>query len=684
MKKMTKNNLFRWALLGALVLFAGCATAGRGTLNEARRAWSENLYAEALYHASEALRENPDLTSAKAFLRDNTDEALERSRNLFMATENTTVPAELEERYDTYYYLVKFYDNLGKMRMPLVADKRLFGLIKGWTWSTPILDFTKELEESRRAARSGFLAAGEEHIEAGKIAAAHDLLRKVITKFAQEGSKEQEEDLARIIEAFVARGAHFHGSQNPDELLQAIESYEVALRFDSAEERAREGRERKRLVLSDVYLALGQAEENRNTLQSWEAAIEYFRKSLEYNPGNQAAQDGVPRVTERIADHYYQQGVRLSNRLNDRNQVEQGIAAFDQALEWIPNFRDAPVLRQRLVVAREIIDLSQELTPVRNDFSKVEGQVTSLSRSVNRAHQGISDLHNIVNRVEQLEDQLQTVITVSDALSVVPVVGAVFRATSTSLGMVHQPVDSVNRKARLIKTPALDPALREITSVKEQTDGISASMGEIKRELDAAHAIVRGLNNCTRTITELHPLQQLERDLKTLRQSLSGLQEGIAQLAAMQQEVNTTLLQLGEAVPLIGRVNTGVERVMQPLDRISSATNEIQSALNRQISVLGRSFSVQEAIDSSTGAIKRAAEAIMNPLLQRLNIQIPPIPGIEELDRLLDRVEGYLADIRRAGTAVQQAQQQITPVSGQFQKSTQSISDVVISQGCSL
>ncbi|SIQ08555.1 hypothetical protein SAMN05920897_103160 [Alkalispirochaeta americana] len=681
---MKKNDLFRWALLGVLVLFVGCATAGRGTLNEARRAWNEGQHAEALYHATEALRENPDLTAAKAFLRDNTDDALERAQNLFIATENTTVPAELEERYDTYYYLVKFYDNLGKMRMPLVADKRLFGLIKGWTWSTPILDFTKELEESRMAAREGFLAAGEEHIEAGKISAAHQLLLQVITKFAQEGSKEQEEDRARIIEAFVARGAHFHGSQNPEELLQAIESYEVALRFDSGEQRASEGRERKRLALSDVYLAMGLAEENRNTLQGWEAAIGYFKKSLEYNSGNQAAQEGVPRVTELIADHHYQQGVRLSNRLNDRNQVEQGIAAFDQALEWIPGFRDAPLRRQRLVVAREIIDLSQELAPVRNDFSKVEAQVTSLSRSVNRAHQGITDLNNIVGRVNQLEGQLRTVISVTDALSVVPVVGPVFRVTSTSLGAVHDPVRSVDRKAGLMKTPALEPALREITSVKEQTDGINASMGEIKRELDAAHAIVQGLNNCAQSITELSPLQQLERDLATLRESLSGLQTGIGQLEAMQQEVNTTLLRLGEAVPLIGRVNTGVERVMQPLDRISSVTNEIQSALDRRVSVLGRSFTVQEAIDSSTGVVKRAAEAILNPLMERLNIQIPSIPGIDELDRLLDSVEGYLADIRKAGNSVQQAERQISPVAGQFQKSTQSISQVVVSQGCSL
>ena len=61
-------------------------------------------------------------------------------------------------------------------------------------------------------------------------------------------------------------------------------------------------------------------------------------------------------------------------------------------------------------------------------------------------------------------------------------------------------------------------------------------------------------------------------------------------------------------------VRKGIDTVMKPLNKIKGVTDEIYDVLKKKISVpLVGSFTVEQAINSTTGVVKKAAEAILNP-----------------------------------------------------------------------
>ena len=719
--------------IAVALLTIGCATAGRDTLNQAQEAWSANRPIEALVLATEALLENPELSGAKSFLRDNTDAGLERVQSFLASSKGTPSPEDLEARFDNYTGLVSFYDNLRQIGMPIAEGKRLFGLIKSWEWSTPLVDYRPELEESRNEAREGFFTAGVARIQADELDAAAALMQKVVTKFAVDKSDEQAQDRSRIANAFVEYAQRLHGSIIPEQLLNGIKAYELALRFEAEHSSAAAGREVLRNELSEVYLALGLEQERRNTIDSVTEAVRYFEEALKYNAENQGAKDGVPRakrqlavlytdqgerqersgrvddmiaahesyenalkwddgyqraadaraaVVQRIAEFYYQEGARLGRNRTDANAIAQAITAYENAMTWVDGYRDAPLQKQRLHVARELIAMGGALTPIRSQFDQSERRVTGLSRSVNTAHKGIADLNNIVDRIAQLDEQLGTIDTASSVLAAIPVVGSVFTVTGTAVRQVQRPVGAVNEKADALKDPVIEPALRAMTTVNERTDNVVGAMNDIKRSLDASAAMLARLNDCVASIDDLAALAKVEQDVKALKAAIEELRSGLDRIDAMEREIDATLRALAEAVSLISTVNRGVETVMRPLDTISSVTNQINRALQQRVSIpLVGSFTVEEAIQSSTGVIKSAAEAVLNPILRQLNIQIPSIPGIDELERLLDSVESYYADIRTAVAAIERAEAEILAAPVKLGQLTGSIASTT---GCSL
>ncbi len=732
-----KRGTWFAAVLITVTLLAGCATVGRDTFNLAQEAWSNNRPIEALVLATESLLENPDLTSAKSFLRDNTDTALSQARGFLSSTANTVVPDELAARFVMYGQLVSFYENLERIGMPIVADKRLFGLIKGWEWSTRIVDHRGDLEDARNAAREGFFNAGVARIQEGEIESAESLMRAVITRFAVEGSEEQQQDRQRIVTAFIDFAAMQHGLRDAQRLLQGFHAYEAALRFEPGNATAEAGRQALSLELSDVYLAMALEQERRNTIDSVTEAVRLFEESLVFNPANQDAHDGIPRartrlaslytdqgqqlersgripdmiaahesyeqalqwdgqynravvaeqgVRQRIAEAYYQEGVRVSGNRSDLAAIDAGIAAFTAAQEWVFDYRDADLFVQRLIVSKELIAMGEVLGPIRTRFDQSSQRVTTLSRAVNNAYRGIADLNNIVERIDQLEGQLSAIGTASRAMASIPKVGAVFSVVGTSVRQVHTPVEAVNDKASMLQDPVLEPALAAMTTAKERMDTIVAAMSDVERSLTSANRMITSLNACVDRVTDVGALMQVQSDIRELQTAIGDLQSGLDRINTLEQELASALQTLSQGVSTISTVSRGVEAVMRPLDQISSVTDSITRALQQEFSIPrplpgAGTYSVEYALASTTGAIAAAADRIIDPILRRLNIQVPQIPGIADLEQLLDAVEGYYADIRAAAAALERAEAEILAAPVQLRRNVDSISNAT---NCSL
>ncbi len=724
MKKPLRSALL--ALI-TLLFITSCASTGKAKLDLARKALDENRPAAALVHATESLMEDPEYDNAKAFLRDNAEKELGLIKGFLNESESSRVPEVVEKRYDTYGNLVDFYANLKKIGLPLVQGKKLFGLIKGWQWSIPLEDYTTAYASEKVKARDVFLESGYASIEEGELNRAEALLKKVITKFAEKGSPQLEEDRKAISEKFSGWAVAFHGSTDPDVLLKAIKAYSIALNFDKENQEALSGKTAMELELSDVYLALGLEEERLGTVESLKEAINYFELALKYNSDNSAASEGIPRakhqiavlltdqgisiassgkvedmitahglfesalqwessyapaqeektaVTERIAEYYYQEGQRYGANLKDDEALKAGIAAFDNAEKWIAGYKNTGLMKQRLYVSRQVINLEQKLAVTIKEYERTNSRVVSLSKMVNKGHQGIEDLFYVSDKIIQLDEQMQTIKVVMSPMGSLPFVGPVFTTTGTVLGRSHKPVAAASSKVKKVQRPYITPSREMMKKVKAKVDQIKSTMGEVKGSLESVRQTVIKLNKCIQTVENEAVMKEVERDAKEISKILDKLNNGLDTVNDAQDSVEGTMKALADSVGTISKVTGGIKKIMRPLDKIDSVTSEIKKVFDKKIKIpLVGSFTVGEAIESSTGVVKKAAEKILNPLIDKLNINIPSIPGIDELDKTLDDVEGYYGTIKDAEAKIRKATDQILGVPDELQARVNSIAE---------
>lgn len=730
---MRKRLRQLFLLFTAFIVLASCASMGKADLNLAREALENNRPSAALLHASEALLEDPEFDDAKEFLREESDSALARIQSFLDQSGSSRERAVVEKRFDTYRNLVKFYTNLENIGLPLVKGKKLFGLIKGWEWSTPIIDYSSQLSQARAAARDVFLEDGYAALQKGELDSSKALLRKAVGKFAVEDSDEQKQDKQEISRSYSDWAAAYHGSKDVDALLKGLKAYRLALSFSKENEVAEEGRTRIRVEISDRYLAMAAAEEEKNTVDALKEAIEFYKKARSYNSANDAAEKGIQRsrhkiavifnnrgtaLVERgglenlieafenyekaltwdsefseaeenresvrlaIAEYYYQDARSYERNLGDADALRSAMAAYDSAMEWVSEYKDSGVRKKRLKVAYQVVLLEEKLGETISEYERTRRRIVLLSEQVSKGHQGIEDLFYVSDKIVQLDGQMKAIKTAISPLSGIPVVGTVFTATGTVLNRSHRPVNRASKKVKKVQKPYITPSRELIGKVKSQTDLIVSSMTDIYSSLMYVQRIVQGLNGCVQNLDDQDTLREVERDAKRINSVLDDLNEGLDTVNASQDRVEGTMSDLADSVSVISDVSGGVRSIMRPLDKISSVTDEINNVLKKRIKIpLVGSFTVEEAINSTTGVVKKAAEKLLNPLLDELNINLPAVPGIEELNRILDDVEGYYEDIKAAETEISRAAEKIVDVPGRLREAADSI---VQRTGCSL
>jgi tetratricopeptide (TPR) repeat protein len=714
-------------------LLVGCSTLGQTNLSLARQALQEDRPSAALVAATEALKENPKYSGAKNFIRDNTDSALAQVLGYLSDTEKSTAPETLENRFIVYSELKKFYDNLRMIGLPIADGQKLFGLIKSWEWTTPLQDYSPQMEFARNAARAGFYDAGLAAIDKAEIKTAIPLMDKVVGIFALPGSVEQKADKARIAEDFAAWAATMHSSRNVEKLLAGIEAYEASGRYNSSVQKTTNGLAAMKVELSEVYLDLGLKKEKENTIDALKESIELFKKAVAYNRDNTKAVDSIPRarnaiavlftnqgeglertgklpemvkahelytealkwdeafqralglkagVVIKIADANYLEGIRLSTDRKNAANLEKSLAAFSEALVWVPGYKDALVLKQRVLVSKEVLILANKLATTQTEFSKTHKRLVYLSGLVNKANKGMDDLNYVADAVVQLDEQLMVLGKTTSALSGIPVVGTVISVTGTALNHVHRPVKSVSSKVKRLRAPYITPSRDSMAKVKDQTDKIVSAMDSIGTNLEHVRSITLKLNECVNRLDNATTIAEIERDVKATGKVLDELNSGLNTINDVQNKIEGTLKSLGDSVAVISDVTGGIKTVMTPLNKIKGVTDEIYDILKKKISIpMVGTFTVEQAINSTTGVVKKAAEAVLNPVLKALDIRIPSIPGIDQLDQMLDKMEGYYADVKMAADRIQSASSQILNVPAALRKNSDSI---LAKSSCSL
>jgi tetratricopeptide (TPR) repeat protein len=649
----------RTLVLGLLVAgllvtgLVGCATAARESFNAAKDALDAGRPLEALVAATEALIEDPEFGRAKDFLRDHADTELAAAESYLSSTVGTTVPEDLERRFDTLNKLVTFYDNLEQVGLPITADKKLFGLIKGWEWSTPMEDYRPQVLITRAAAREGFLTAGYAALDGGDLETADVMLGKVVTKFAVDGSEEQAADRSAIATAFGGHADDYLGAESSEELLHAIQAYEIGLGYEE-QPSLQDGLAQAKLEVSDAFVAEGLVLERDGTLESLTQAVALFERALEYNGDNQAAATANTRARTSIAEIHYQDGLELAESYTDPESVDAAKGRFQEAQEWVPEYRDCTVQLARLDVATELIGFSAGARSVQEEFDAATEPVRQLASLVDSAHNGMNDLNFIADKVVQLDGQLRSINNTITVLTPVPVVGQALRGVGTPLSMVRRPVHATAESIDRVRDPFVTPSRNALAKTKGHVDQIISALNTINRSLEQTRTMSDRLYQFVVLMDDTDDLATVAAEIGSLTGTLEEVQDELENVNNAQASAAGSLNDVAAAADLIDQVADAISDFMKPLDAIKGVTDAIDSALNQEIKVpFVGSFSVGGALDSANGLVADAAQAIIDPILDGLDIEIPSIPGLEELQAIFDAVEGYHQDILAAAGEIE-------------------------------
>lgn len=657
-------------ILAALLItgLVGCASTARTDFVTARDALDAGRPLDALIAATDALIEDPEFGRAKEFLRDNADTEIAAIESYLASTEGTQTPEDLDQRFDTFNKLVVFYDNLEAIGLPISKDEKLWGLIKGWEWSTPMVDYGPRVEPARAAAREGFLAAGYSAINAGELDTAHALMEKAVTKFAGPDSDEQAQDRLDIAAAFGEHADQYLGSHDADQLLHAIHAYEIGLAYNDQDESLVSGLAQAKIEVSDAFVALGLELEEAGTLESLTQAAGYFDRALEYNEANTEASVARDRVVVSIAEIHYQNGLELAEAYQDEESVDAALGAFATATEWVPEYRDCDVQVARLGVAKEIIVFSRSAAAAQEQFDETTAPVRALSELVTSAHNAMNQLNHVADKVVQLDGQLKTVNNTITLLTPVPYVGQALRAVGTPLSMVRRPLHATAESIDGVRDPVITPSRRALAETKEQVESIMSALNSVDRTLGTARDMSERLYVFVVEIDDLESLATIKRELGNLTGALDQLNDTLEEVNRAQAPAADSLAGVASYAELIDVVTSNIEYFMTPFDAVKGVTDAIESALNAEISVpLLGSFSVGGALDSANGLVADAAKAVVDPILAELNISIPNIPGLEELQQVFTAIEGYYEEILVAAEAIKDSAADVVEIPTEMQ-----------------
>ena len=644
------------SLIALITLLAGCSSTGKASLNQAEDALRAGDNAAALAYATDAIIEDPKFSGAKKFLRDNAELALKAAKAYLEQTKGTDVPEDLEKRYDSYVSLVRYNNNLKKIGLPITEGKKLFGLVKGWEWTTTIEEYAEDVEKSRAEARAGFLAATKKAINAGDIAAARGLASKVVNKFAVKGSDEVAQDRLDISDLFANWAKKQHGSKNIETLLTAITAYETAISYNGENKAAVDGLAKIKIELSDVYLAEGLRSEKMGTVESLTAAIDLFEKALKYNSGNSEAKDGIPRAKTKIAELYYNEALRLARDTDNNDSLKKAIAALDKANEWQVGYKDIVVLKLRYEIFIEVNNVSVKSKGIYNSFNLTKNNFARFASDITKANKGVKDLNYVSGAVIQLRDQIDTIGTTLGVMSGIPVVGTALSVVNTGLDQVMRPVGPVADLAERFKGPYIEPSAAFMSDLKANSDIVTNSLAQIGSINARTVKFVMASRPAINKIEDPAVLKALLAATKDLSTQSTKLAQNLENVDKARTKSENTLSTLADSVGVVSKVTGGVKAVMKPLNSIKGVTDKIDSALNQRIKIpLVGSFTVREALESTTGLVKKAAEAILNPILKQLNIKFPSIPGIDELKKILEPFQEYHAKLKEASANVRDA-----------------------------
>ena len=651
-------------LLLLIISIVGCAGIRRAfspagdDYKTAMKAWEANEPLEAILLMAKAVQVDPKLPDPKEFFRDNFDTAVAKIEEGLDNTQNKPQHLYKEQVYNTYINLQKVYEAVGELPLPF-SDK------KGkWEWTTDIKDYTAEIETAAQEAWTAFFAYVQDKLAQDNAGEAINALEYALDKFLQKGSKEYNAAVAAVIEVLNEYGKSKHNSTDIDILEGALAAYNKVLEFDPENVDALEGIRELSVAISDLYVERGIAQEEKGGIKAFESAAADYERALFWNEENGDAEARLAGVKVKIAEHYYQEGIKVEQAkgLDAKDEI---LALYEKAQEWVAGYKDTDKRIFNVLVSVELQKLSDNIGVSRTEIGKLKKRFVSVSDSIGQAISFLQMYIDVTENINKTNKAMKTTAMVLKPLGVVPYVGSILSSTATYVEQTREyMIEKPAKMLTQIQKRSVDPMKAKLEKFKGMIDKIIAQFNEVDQTLGYTEKFVRQIKDCVERKGDKAIFDTVEGNAKKINGEYVKLNKALVDTNNTVDGVAKTLREMSKLEGTVKTVKNGMKSFTPVVNKVSSVTDKVESALNKKITVnyLIDSFTfsvmdILEGIDSVIGKVQdllmNEAKKLLNPLLNQLGVEFPQIPGLAELEGMIEELEAYWDEVEKEINTVQ-------------------------------
>lgn len=653
---MTKNRTIKFIqilVIGVLIVSVlGCAGLRRAfspagdDYKEAMKVWESGDAVQALIMMAEAVKIDPKLPDPKEFFRDNFDTAIGMIEAGLENRQNKAEYLYKEQVYNTYVNLQKVHSAMAELPLPF-SDKK-----ETWSWTTEIKDYTAEIEQAGREAWAAFFGYAQEQLNQDDAPEAIRAVEYALDKFLKSGSSAYNDAVASLIEAFNAYGATKHDSTDIDILEGALAAYNKVLEFDPENADALEGIRVLSASISDLYVDRGIAAEGKGGIENFESAAADYERALFWNEDNGNAEARLAGVKVKIAEHYYQEGVKLEEAkgIDAKDQI---VALYEKAQEWVSGYKDTDKRIFNVLVSVELQKLSDNIGISKDEIGKLKNRFVAVSDSIGAAIDFLQIYIDVTENINKTNKAMKTTALVLKPMGVIPYIGSILSSTATYIEQTREyMIEKPAKMLTQIQKRSVDPMKAKLESFKGMIDKVIAQFGEVEKTLDYTNTFVLEIKGCVERKGDKAIFDTVEANAKKINGEYVKLNNALRDTNSTVDGVANTMSQMLSLKGTINTVKDGLKYFTPVVNEVSKVTDKIESVLNKKITVnylIDKfSFSVMDilnGIDSVIGKVQdllmNEAKKLLNPLLNSLGVEFPEIPGLAELESAIEELEKY-------------------------------------------
>ncbi|MFO8021508.1 MAG: hypothetical protein R6U65_03500 [Perlabentimonas sp.] len=633
------------AILSGCQALKGLRSEGQPHLQEASDLWDEGKELESLIPATEALIVDPEFFQGKGFINDRFDITINKANERLIQIGEPQTSEQAEEVYYIYDNFVKIYDNVAKMKLPVEHHRGR------WTWTTKVKDYTQQKEESRLLAFDLLMKEAREHVASHEISNAEGKFLNAINNYVIDNEKKDSLKLAVATE-LTDFADKFKDSEIIEEAELSYKTYQSAIKFVPTFEAALEGIKNTALHISNLYNNKGVALEDKGDIDNLIASINEFDNALKWNNDNQKAKDNKERVIIKIAEHYYQEGLKAENSDDKGEAAKQ----FELVRKWIPDYKDS---MQRLYTNRigdKIEEMAKNLSTTRGEHNKLQAKMNGVSKNVDKSVDVMNKVTYISGQTQSLNSSMKKTESTLRVFSSIPKVGIVTTTLARSVNMAQKPVGAASDKFTKVEKPVITPTKNLVVKTQGIVNKTKSTMGKTESVLQTTENYTLHFKDCAATVTEENNFKEAEKAIDEINKSLKTTNNALGNINKGLDVVNKNVKPIAG---LSGTVNK-VEKGLKDVDKVMSKVDPIVNNLNK---VLDKSFTLNLGFKKFTFSVKKILTGLpkevkmimgkfedlamkaLDPVLKKFKIEVPSIPGLDHLSKEIDNMKGYYNNI---------------------------------------